>query len=182
MVRLNAEIDINAEPAHVFSLMENVDVRARLNPRAKVLGITRLTYGKIEVGSQVHYRLIVEGKMLEHSTTCTAYEPGKYMEVVSDTKPVFNVRIICHPIPGGTRLIHEESFDIEPLCWPVPRAGGRLGKLFRYLFGDVKELRQSAESIAADEEELVCRLQPNLCHWMRNIKNHVEKEQGIFYA
>lgn len=179
MFHLNASVDIKAKPREVFSLVEDITYRTRLNPNVWVLGIAKETEGPVNVGTVFLFRLVIEGKIIEHRSECTTYIPGKMLETVSDTTPRFNVRVSVEPIPGGTRLTHEESFSLLPMYMPLPRVNGVLGKLFKWMFGDAKELIQSPESVAADETQLEKNLQPRLMAWLYKIKAHLE--QHTFY-
>lgn len=82
------------------------------------------------------------------------------------------------PIPGGARLTQEESFSLPVLRVPLPPAGGWLGKLLRFIFGEEEFLAQSPESIAAEEAEMAEKLTPRLAEWLSAIKTHLEREQS----
>lgn len=182
MARLHASIDIMASPRVVFSLVEDLVQMIRLNPSVKVLGIAKETNGPVNVGTTFICRLVVAGKITEHRCQCTGFIPGKVMETVSDTNPKFHVRTVVEPIPGGTRLTHEEFFTLPGLMFPIPQANGWLGKLLRFMFGDKRELKQDPESIAADEAELESMLQPRLISWLNRIKNYLEQQPSVLAA
>ena len=182
MVTINSFVDINAGPSEVFALVEDVATCVYLNPYAKVLGIAKETLGPIQVGTTFLFRLIIEGHLIEHRSLCTGFAPGKYMETLSDTDPQYRVRVSVDPTPHGARLTHEESFIMEPWDMPLPSVNGPLGWFTRLLYDGKSEIRQTPESLAADEAEVKVKLQPRLDRWLASIKRHLEKREAVFYA
>ncbi len=182
MVTISASVDIAASPKAVFDLVTDVSRRARLNPRVGVLGIAKITPGPVRLGTRFRYRVAVDGHIVEHACECVAFEPGRLMETVSDTKPPFRVRVTVEPIPGGARLTQEEFFELPPAVMPLPRWRCWPGRLLDKLFGGADCLRQSAESLAAEAEETCRRLQPRLAGWLERLKRHLEQGRGVFYA
>ena len=182
MANINSTIDIKADPEHVFELVENVELRMRLNPRIKIHKVLKMTPGSMKIGCRFYYRMTVDNKTIEHYTTCVAYRPGRLLEMVSDGNPVFNVKLSCQPIPGGTRLIHEESFQREQIDWPLASTESFLGELVFLVLGKKWGFKKSYDSVVADEKEMLASLESMLEEWMAKIKNHLETRHGVLYA
>ncbi len=178
MLRIQASVDIQVEPAAVFALVTDVARKARLEPNASALAVGQETEGPVDVGTVFHYRLAIEGKIADYRTRCVAFKPGRMMETVSDSDPPFRIRVTVEPVPGGARLTQEESFSLPVLRVPVPRAGGWPGRLLRFVFGKEDFIVQDPESVAEEEAQMVAKLEPRLAEWLNAIKTHLEREQS----
>lgn len=182
MVKVQATVDINAEPETVFNLVTDVNLRADLDPNKHVIRIVKETPGPIRVGTVFYYNLVVEGHIADYRNRCTVFEPGHLIETESDTNPPFVIRVTTEPIENGTRLTHTESFSLSRLTMPVPKAHGVFGKLFKALFGDVDLISQDDEAIAKEEQETQAKLKSRLEQWLLAIKTHIESEQRVLKA
>ena len=178
MVRVKASLDIQADPEAVFSLVTDVARKARLGPHAAVIGVSKETAGPVGVGTVFHYCLSIEGKIADYRTRCVAFEPGRMMETVSDTRPPFKVRVTVEPVPGGARLTQEETFSLPVLHMPVPGTKGWWGRVLHFIFGDADAIVQSRESSAAEDVAMQAKLEPKLADWLERIKTHLEREQS----
>jgi hypothetical protein len=175
MVHLKASIDIFARPEEVFRLVADVERRTRLDPHVAVLGVAQLTHGPLNPGTEFHHRVVIGGHIADYRSRCVAYEPGRLMEMVSDSSPPFTTRVQVAPNCDGACLIHEEFFELPELCMPLPRAGGWFGKVLTRMFGDAEYLRQGAEALAQEEAQMEALLQQRLNKWLQAIKRHLEK-------
>lgn len=182
MVRVKASLDIQVDPEAVFSLVTDVARKARLGPHAAVIGVSKETAGPVGVGTVFHYCLSIEGKIADYRTRCVAFEPGRMMETVSDTRPPFKVRVTVEPVPGGARLTQEEAFSLPVLHMPVPGTKGWWGKVLHFIFGDADAIVQSRESAAAEDAAMQAKLEPKLADWLERIKTHLEREQSRLEA
>lgn len=182
MVHFTEFVDIMVEPFFVFMLVENVGFRSRLNPYARVLDLVKETQGPISIGTTFCHRQIIEGQLSEYHSICTEYVPGNILETESDTDPRFKVRLTVDPIPGGARLTQEESFELIPFVMPTPTMRGLPGKFFQLIFGDIKVIKQTPESLIQEELELVTHLQPKLAAWLRKIKLRLEHSPAMLLA
>ena len=179
MVHVKETIDIKAEPAQVFALVTDVARKAEIDPNTRVLGVSQETESPVGLGTVFHYRLVIEGKIADYHSTCTAFESGRMIETVSDSQPPFKIRVTVEPTTDGCRLTQEESFSLPVIRVPVPQARGWLGNCFRLLFGDKEFLMQGPEVVTREEARIQQRLQTRLARWLAAIKASIEAEQSI---
>jgi hypothetical protein len=177
MVRIEASVNIQAEPDSVFSLITDVARKTHLDPSSTVLGIAKETEGPVDVGVVFHYRIVIEGKIADYRSRCIAFEAGHIMETASDSSPPFRVRVTVDPIPGGARLTQAESFSLSALRVPVPKAKGWPGQILQLILGRGDCIVQSPESVAAEEAQMEAKLRPRLARWLNAIKTHLERER-----
>jgi hypothetical protein len=179
MVHIKETIDIKAEPAKVFALVTDVARKAEIDPNTRVLGVSQETEGPVGLGTVFHYRLVIEGKIADYRSTCTAFESGRMIETVSDSQPPFKIRVAVEPTTDGCRLTQEEAFSLPVIRVPVPQARGWLGNCFRLLFGDKEFLIQGPAVVTREEARIQQRLQTRLARWLVAIKASIEADQSI---
>ena len=86
MIQVKGEININASPEQVFVLLSDARQCAELNPRIEVIDIATEPAGELRQGTVFHYRIVVEGRMTEYSSTILSCEPNQSLEVQTNTE------------------------------------------------------------------------------------------------
>lgn len=182
MVDVKHSVEINSEPETVFSLVTDIPRKARLDPNAKVLGVVQETEGPVAIGTTFHYRLVVEGRIADYRSRCTAFEPGKLIETVSDSDPPFTVRVTVEPLSNGARLTQKESFTVQRIHLRLPTADGWRGKLLRVLFGNRDAIQQDPSASRDEEARMEAKLKIRLEKWLEAIKLELESQQSRLKA
>ncbi len=111
MVVVTGSIHINAPVERVFALMCDPAARSRLHPDVTPLQVEIEGGGPIAVGRTCHFRLRMEGRVVDYRTRVTEFEPNRLLLTVSDSAVPFETRIETHPEDHGTRLTQTERFE-----------------------------------------------------------------------
>jgi hypothetical protein len=182
MVDVEHSVEINTDPETVFSLVTDIPRKARLDPNATVLGVVQETEGPVAIGTTFHYRLVIEGKIADYRSRCTAFEPGRMIETLSDSDPPFTVRVTVAPSSNGARLTQRESFTVPRIHIPLPTADGWHGRLLRLLFGNRDAIQQDPSASRDEEARMVAKLKQRLEKWLEAIKQELESQQSRLKA
>ncbi len=182
MVEVEQSVEIGADADEVFALVPDVARKARLDPSVAVLDVVQETEGPVGIDTTFHYRLVIEGKLTDYRSRCVAFTPGRMMETVSDSDPPFTVRVSVDPLADGALLTQRESFALQQLRIPLPKADGWRGRLLRLLFGSREAIGQDSSIVEAEEARMRAKLQPRLLSWLQAIKEELESDRGKLEA
>ncbi len=178
MVDVECSVEINTDPETVFSLVTDIPRKARLDHNATVLDVVQETEGPLAIGTTFHYRLVIEGRIADYRSRCTAFNPGKLIETVSDSDPPFTVRVTVTPLSNGARLTQKESFTVPRIHIPLPTADGWRGRLLRLLFGNRDAIQQDPSASRDEEARMEAKLTQRLEKWLDAIKQELEAQQS----
>lgn len=105
-------VDIQAPREAVFSLVTDLRRRMQLSPLWGIARIETISPEYPQVGSSYHVR-VVEGSDLEYDTIITGYQPGRTLSYCTDLENTSHITWTVQDIAQGTRVIYEESFNLE---------------------------------------------------------------------
>ena len=182
MVDVEHSVEISTDPETVFSLVTDIPRKAHLDPNAKVLDVVQETEGPVAIGTTFHYRLVIEGRIADYRSRCTAFQPGEMIETVSDSDPPFTVRVTVRPSSNGAVLTQKESFTVQGIHIPLPTADGWHGKLLRLLFGNRDVIQQDPSASRDEEVRMEAKLKQRLEKWLDAIKQELESQQSELKA
>ena len=111
MVVVSGSIHIDAPVARVFALMCDPAARSRLHPDVTPIQVEIEGGGLMAVGRNCHFRLRMEGRVVDYRTRVTEFEPNRLLLTVSDSAVPFETRIETWPENNGTRLTQTEQFE-----------------------------------------------------------------------
>ena len=175
-IRLKRSVDIQAPPKTVFQLIMDLEKRIRLNPNVDEVSVELESEGPPQVGTVFHVRLKSRGQIIDYRCRLSALEPGHLLEITSLSGRPFGMRVRVKPIPGGTRLTHEEWLALEYQEPPPSGAKSVLGKLAQILANGLSG--QAAEErlyqTAKFEEDLDLQLK----QWLEATKAYLENPAG----
>ncbi len=174
VIRIRRAVDIRAAPDAVFALVADIPRRAALDPNVELLEALREGEGPLRVGSVFRLRLRADGREVEYRSRCTAFEPGRLIELRSVAEPSFGMRVTVEPAAGGARLVQEEWLALarpEPLGPPPKGVFTRLAyELGKGLSGRTSFDRDYQRAEA--EEQLGRRLD----QWLEATKAYLEED------
>lgn len=175
-MRLVESVEIRAKPEEVFSILANVRKRLELNPNWKVVGVEQVTMGEPKEGTKFRVKLEVGKNIVEYISQWKEYVKNK--KIASKTLTGHEVSVTLHlqEIPGGTRLTHEEVFEI-----PVREEKEEDAPLLRRILNFELTLFRTGgfllfENHQSQKAKLQENLRNNLRAWLNNIKNYVEAQ------
>jgi len=113
-LRIEESVEISASPSVVFALVCDSEAKARLNPSVQVIRIEVEEAGPLREGSVIFYRLQKGSRIFEYRVRCLHMIPDRLLETRAELPTPFTVRGELDPIPGGTRLAHQEAREIDP--------------------------------------------------------------------
>jgi len=111
MVVVSGSIHIRAPVERVFAFMCDPAARSRLHPDVTPLQVEIEGSGPLAVGCITHFRLRMEGHIVDYRTRVTEFEQNRLLLTVSDSAVPFETRIETRPEDGGTRLTQVERFE-----------------------------------------------------------------------
>jgi carbon monoxide dehydrogenase subunit G len=177
---ISRSIHIAAPVDRVFALITDFEARARLNPGITPIQV-ELESGKIlQVGTICHFRMKIDGRIVDYRTRITEFVPGRRAVSVSDTAVPFELTLETEPENGGTRLTHSERFDpTDVMLLEAAPPGGTsrflqlLDRMLPFL-----DLDMAGRLHAEREEVLRDKLEGNLDRWLAAIRRHLEAPPG----
>jgi hypothetical protein len=172
-------VDIAASPSAVFALICDPEAKARLNPSVQVIRVEAEEASPLREGSVIFFRLQKGSRIFEYRTRCLRLIPERLLETQADLPSHFAVRVELSPIPGGTRLVHQEECELDPAMLeglPVSPRAERAWRFMRVLAFVAPELARETYAIVLHERADALRLvlQRELYAWLEAIKRHLE--------
>jgi len=175
MLHLQAEIECDVPVAEAFRLLCDPARLTRLNPRVKLLNAAVISAGPMAVGSRLRYSLRNVAGVVSFGAEVTAFEPGRLIEVVSDTQPPFRVRQTLEPTLYGCQLRHEEWLTPDSAQLQAATAERPLLYVLRMLQDAAGLSRPSGEELEQTRCDILRdEMQRALGVWLQNIKHHLE--------
>ena len=182
MIRAKGSVNIQTSPEQVFALVSDVRQCGELNPRIEVINITAQPAGQMREGTTFHYRIVVEGRMTEYTSKVLTFEPGRMIEIQTDTDPVVTIRYVIKPTADGSSLEQEltsslpkrESAPLELTDW--------FAKLLDKLVKDSDSPEQREAFRQQQEAMMQEQLQAQLNEWLVIVKKYLEEQRDTFLA
>lgn len=182
MIQVKGTVNIQTSPEQVFALVSDVRQCGALNPRIEVINITAEPAGQMREGTIFHYRIVVEGRMTEYTSKVLTFEPGRMIEIQTNTDPVVNIRYVIIPAAGGSSLEQELTSSL-PEQESVPlELTGWLAKLVGKVAKDTDSPEKRDALIKQEEAMMEEQLQIQLDEWLLIVKKYLEEQRGTFLA
>lgn len=182
MPRLIESVEIRAPVEKVFCLLVDIRKRLELNSGWKVVGVEQITMGEPGEGAKFRVKLQVGQNIVEYITQWRKYVKNRRIVSKTLTGHEAKVALSVEEIPGGTRLTHEEVFELPALQEEKSSENASLGRkmLDSLIKFELMSYRTAGflhfENIRSQESEITEMLRGNLKAWLKNIKSYLEAQ------
>jgi uncharacterized protein YndB with AHSA1/START domain len=180
-------IRIAAPRERVFALLADPLQRSRLNPTATPIRVeiesapddpTPAAPEPLRLGSVCHFRLQVNGHIVDYRMRVVEFEPNRRIVSLSDSAVPFETHLEILAEDGGTRLTHTERFEPSDEMLSGAEADNRYERALDFAYGMIALVDSDAARALRErrEERLARQLEANLERWLEAIRWHLEND------
>lgn len=176
MIVVSRSIHIRAPVERVFAFMADPVARSALAPHARPLLVGIEGGGPLRMGSVCHFRLQMNGRILDYRTRVRELVPDQRIVSISDSEVPFEIVLETTADRDGTRLTQTERFEpteemLQQALPPSP-SNTAMEKIYQWL--PFLDPEYAARVRHGRERMLARQLEENMEQWLAAIKRRLE--------
>lgn len=176
MLVVSRNIHIQTPVERVFALVADPVARSGLAPHARPLRVEIDDGGPLRAGSVCHFRVQMNGRILDYRTRVREFVPNRRVVSISDSEVPFEIALETAADRDGTRLTQTERFEpteamLQQALQQTPSSAA-MEKIYQWLpFLDP----EYATRVHHGREQLLAQqVEGNMEQWLTAIKQHLE--------
>jgi len=176
MLVVSRNIHIQAPVERVFALVADPVARSALAPHARPLRVEIDDGGPLRAGSVCHFRVQMNGRVLNYRTRVREFVPNRRIVSISDSEVPFEIALETTADRDGTRLTQTERFEpTEAMLQQALRqtpSSAAMEQIYQWL--PFLDPEYATRVHRGREQMLAQQLEGNMEQWLTAIKRHLE--------